>query len=151
MWSNRCVFTCVILASSISPLGSTSSTTSRETSTTTFFFIASLRPSSSSTMTLTRWVVLTLIVPHRATWCFLVTTLSLDPQSARTSYPIQMDNGVAEVCWLHYILQELHNHGLPLHNSVQHQCTKHIEIDLYFICGCVAIEYVHIRHISTTS
>jgi hypothetical protein len=63
-----------------------------------------------------------------------------------------MANGVAEASWLRQLFQELHN---PLQhaslvccdnvstvylstNLVQHQCTKHVEIDLHFIRERVA-------------
>jgi hypothetical protein len=74
-------------------------------------------------------------------------------------------NGVAEACWLWQLLQELH---APLSKStivycdnvsavylstnlVQHQCTKHVEIDLHFIRERVAIDDVRVLHVPTTS
>jgi hypothetical protein len=36
-------------------------------------------------------------------------------------------------------------------NHVQHQCTKHIEIDLYFIRECIVVGDVHILPILMTS
>jgi phage gp36-like protein len=73
-------------------------------------------------------------------------------------------NGVAEASWLRQLLQELHS---PLTksslvycdnvsvvylstNQVQHQHTKHIEIDLHFVRECVAIGDVRV-HVPTTS
>jgi hypothetical protein len=36
-------------------------------------------------------------------------------------------------------------------NPFQHQCTKHVKIDLHFICEKVSIGEVHILHVSMTS
>jgi hypothetical protein len=74
-------------------------------------------------------------------------------------------NGVAEACWLQQLLQELH---APLSkstlvyydnvstvylstNSIHHQCTKHVEINLHVIWEYVAIGDVRVLHILTTS
>jgi hypothetical protein len=76
-----------------------------------------------------------------------------------------MTNGMADVVWLRQLLQELHS---PLTtstlvfcdnvsavylstNPVQHQRTKHVEIDLHFVRERVAYEVVCILHIPTTS
>jgi hypothetical protein len=74
-------------------------------------------------------------------------------------------NGVAEASWLRQLLQELH---APLSKStliycdnvstvylstnlVQHQCIKHVKIDLHFIQEHVAIGDVRVLHVSMTS
>jgi hypothetical protein len=74
-------------------------------------------------------------------------------------------NGVAEVTWLRQLLHELQTPPsrctlvycdnisvvyLSI-NPVQHQRTKHVEIDLHFIREKVIIGQVHILHVPTTS
>ena len=74
-------------------------------------------------------------------------------------------NAVAEASWLHQLLAELHT---PLRqailvycdnistvymssNPIQHQRTKHIEIDLHFVRERVALGAVRVLHVPTTS
>nr|GEU40288.1 copia protein [Tanacetum cinerariifolium]GEU87051.1 copia protein [Tanacetum cinerariifolium] len=70
-------------------------------------------------------------------------------------------NAVDETCWLHNLLRELHtplssatlvycdniNAVYLSSNPVQHQCTKHIEIDIPFIQYLVATGQVRVLHV----
>jgi hypothetical protein len=80
---------------------------------------------------------------------------------AKAEYQI-VANGVAETCWLHRLLMELHSplsYGIIVYcnnvsviylasNPVQYQCMKHVEIDLHFICDKVINGEVHVLHVS---
>jgi hypothetical protein len=74
-------------------------------------------------------------------------------------------NGVAEATWLRQLLLELHappprctlvycdniSAVYLSNNPVQHQRTKHVEIDLHFVREKVAIGQVRVLHVPTTS
>jgi hypothetical protein len=84
--------------------------------------------------------------------------------SAEAEYRV-VANGVAEATWLRQLLHELQT--LPSRctivycdnistvylstNPIQHQRTKHVEIDLYFVRENVAIGQVRVLHVPTTS
>jgi hypothetical protein len=84
--------------------------------------------------------------------------------STKTEYHA-VGNDMAEACWLRQLLQELHAPLLKSTliycdnvgaiylstNPVQHQHTKHVEIDLHFIRECAAIDDVRVLHVLTTS
>ena len=74
-------------------------------------------------------------------------------------------NAVAEASWLRQLLAELHTPLLQAtlvycdnintvymsSNPIQHQRTKHIEIDLHFVRERVALGAVRVLHVPTTS
>jgi hypothetical protein len=76
-----------------------------------------------------------------------------------------MANAVAETCWLRQLLHELHTPPSKATlvycdnvsavylstNPVQHQRTKHVEIDLHFVRDRVAVSSVRVLHVPTTS
>jgi hypothetical protein len=76
-----------------------------------------------------------------------------------------MANDMAEACWLRQLLQELHalltkntlvycDNVSAVYlstNPIQHQRTKHVEIDLHFVREHVAISDVRVLHEPTTS
>ncbi|GKA26225.1 ribonuclease H-like domain-containing protein [Tanacetum coccineum] len=87
---------------------------------------------------------------------------TLSCSSAEANYR-GVANVVAETCWLRNLLRELHT---PLSsatlvycdnvsavnlscNPVQHQRTKHIEIDIHFVCDLVAAGQVRVLHVSS--
>jgi hypothetical protein len=83
--------------------------------------------------------------------------------SAEAEYGVVV-NGVAEACWLRQLLQELHaplikstiiycdnvNAVYLSTNLIQHQHTKHIEIDLHFVRERMTIGDVRVLHVPTT-
>ena len=84
--------------------------------------------------------------------------------SAEAEYRVVADD-VAKAAWLRRLLQELHSsltrstlvycdndNAMYLStNPVQHQCTKHVELDLHFVRGRVVVDDVWVLHVLTTS
>jgi len=84
--------------------------------------------------------------------------------SAEAEYRV-VANGVAEATWLQQLLQELHVPSRRASlvycdnisaiymssNPIQHQRTKHIEIDLHFVRERVAIGAVRVMHVPTSA
>ncbi|XP_042758131.1 uncharacterized mitochondrial protein AtMg00810-like [Lactuca sativa] len=74
-------------------------------------------------------------------------------------------NAVAERCWLHNLLRELHypppsatlvycDNVSAVYlstNPVQHQHTKHIEIDIHFVRDKVAMGQIRVLHVPSSS
>jgi len=87
---------------------------------------------------------------------------TLSPSSAEPEYR-GVANAVAESCWLRNLLLELHcpiskatvvycdNVSAIYHlgNPVNHQRTKHIEMDIHFVREKVELGQVHVLHVST--
>ncbi|GJR36593.1 ribonuclease H-like domain-containing protein [Tanacetum coccineum] len=86
--------------------------------------------------------------------------VTLSRSSAEAEYR-GVANAVAETCWLRNLLRELHT---PLStatlvycdnvsavylssNPVQHQRTKHIEIDIHFVRDLVAAGHIRVLHV----
>nr|ABA96051.1 retrotransposon protein, putative, unclassified [Oryza sativa Japonica Group] len=90
--------------------------------------------------------------------------LTVSCSSAKAEYGA-VANAVAETCWLRQLLHELHTppsrstlvycdnvSAVYLSsNPVQHQRTKHVEIDLHFVRDRVAAGSVRVLHVPTTS
>ncbi|GKA49767.1 ribonuclease H-like domain-containing protein [Tanacetum coccineum] len=87
------------------------------------------------------------------------TTLSKAWRSVEAEYR-GVANVVAETCWLRNLLRELHTllssatlvyydnvSAVYLSsNPIQHQRTKHIEIDIYFVRDLVVVSQVRVLH-----
>ncbi|GJV72054.1 ribonuclease H-like domain-containing protein [Tanacetum coccineum] len=85
---------------------------------------------------------------------------TLSRSSAEAEYR-GVANAVAKTCWLRNLLRELHtplSSGTLVYcdnvsvvylssNPVQHQCTKHIEIDIHFVRDLVAAGQVRVLHV----
>ncbi|GJZ84315.1 ribonuclease H-like domain-containing protein, partial [Tanacetum coccineum] len=68
-------------------------------------------------------------------------------------------NAVAETCWLHNLLRELHTSTTTIvycdnvsivylsFNLMQHQRTKHIEIDIHFVRDLVTTSHIRVLHV----
>ncbi|GJV86674.1 ribonuclease H-like domain-containing protein [Tanacetum coccineum] len=86
--------------------------------------------------------------------------LTLSRSSAEAEYR-SVANAVAETCWIQNLLRELHTtlssativycdnvSAVYLSsNPVQHQCTKHIDIDIHFVRDLVATGQVCVLHV----
>ncbi|GJY48090.1 ribonuclease H-like domain-containing protein [Tanacetum coccineum] len=91
---------------------------------------------------------------------YVVQQFTLSRSSAEAEYR-GVANAVAETCWLRNLLRELHT---PLStativycdnvsavylssNPVQHQRTKHIEIDIHFVRDLVTTGHIRVLHV----
>ncbi|GJW27198.1 ribonuclease H-like domain-containing protein [Tanacetum coccineum] len=84
--------------------------------------------------------------------------VTLSRSSAEAEYR-GVANAVAETCWLRNLLRELHTPTATLvycdnvsavylsSNPVQHQRTKHIEIDIHFVRDLVAAGHIRVLHV----
>jgi hypothetical protein len=89
---------------------------------------------------------------------------TMSRSSAEAEYRV-VANGVAEATWLRQLFSELHappRRAMLVYcdnisavymssNPVQHQRTKHIEIDLHFMRERVAIGHVRVLHVLTST
>ncbi|GJW32599.1 ribonuclease H-like domain-containing protein [Tanacetum coccineum] len=85
---------------------------------------------------------------------------TLSRSSAKVEYH-GVANAIAETCWLRNLLGELHtplssatlvycDNVIAIYlscNPVQHQRTKHIEIDIHFVCDLVDAGQVRVLHV----
>lgn len=113
----------------------------------------------------------TLVAPPPATASSSVTTWCLGPLNANTLSRSSAEaeyravaNAVAESTWLHQLLEELRRPPprativfcdnvsavYRSTNLVQHQRTKHIEIDLHFVRDRVALGQVRVLHVPSS-
>nr|GEX68563.1 ribonuclease H-like domain-containing protein [Tanacetum cinerariifolium] len=90
----------------------------------------------------------------------IVTQHTLSRSSAEAEYR-GVANVVAEMAWLRNLLRELYTQLLTVTlvhcynvsvvylsaNSVQHQRTKHIKIDIHFVRDMVAMGHVRVLHV----
>jgi hypothetical protein len=120
-----------------------------------FFCVVQAAPTSSSTRTLTGSVVQTHAALRQAIQYFLGDNMVswsakrqtvVSHSSAEAEYRV-IANDLAEATWLRQLLHELRTSPswctfiycdnisvvYLSTNLIQHQCTRHIEIDLYFI------------------
>ncbi|GKE18686.1 ribonuclease H-like domain-containing protein [Tanacetum coccineum] len=87
---------------------------------------------------------------------------ALSHSSAEVEYR-GVANAVTETCWLRCLLRELHTHLSSATlvycynvsvvylscNPVQHQRTKHIEIDIHFFHDLVVVGQIRVLHVSS--